>query len=133
MSQMTDPCTNLSDSAISANYAKYSSSVKRHDRLDSLNFIFELPHHLKITDVTIWVKEQGGRCWFNRLKSVLMSGVDSANVVFIKFKVAENDPESFRDVFARIQQFRRTFNIAHCGIYTKYSLKDLSSNQKRAK
>lgn len=129
--QMKEPCTNFSDSAISRHYGYYTESVKRHGRFDSLCFIFELPEPTIVPQVRIWASSRGIRSWFNRSMSILNSGADSVNVVVLKLQMTEDDPHSFEARFGIVKEFRRTFNIEHCGIYTKYSLKDLSSHRSR--
>jgi hypothetical protein len=105
--------------------------VKRHGRLDSLCFIFELPDHAIVPQVSKWSTERGVRSWFSRSNSILHPDVDSVSFVVLKLQMTENDPRAFIEKFAIAKEFRRTFNIEHCGLYTKYSLQDLSTGRSR--
>ena len=131
--QVREPCTNLTDSAISVHYGHYSEAVKRKGCLDSLCFIFELPDTVSGPQVSNWSAEQGIRSWTIRSMSVLRPEADSVKVITLKVPMVKNDPNLFKAIFAIMQTFRRTFNIEHCGLYTKYSLQDLSSDPGRKK
>lgn len=127
---MREPCTNMSDSAIASHYTRYSESVKRKGRLDSLNFILEFPDQEILPRVRAWATERGIRSWgAHSTRSVLDPEASSAQLVVLKVRMSEDDPKVFKAIFTDIQAFRHTFGLEHCGIYSQHSLSDLSKGR----